>query len=57
MSMGAYKTDDPVAGDVATQITEQTPRNFYRVYAGYLNGGDWDSLLGRDRAPVQVAAE
>ena len=33
MSMGAYKTNDPVPGDVSTQITDQTPRNYYRVYA------------------------
>ena len=32
MSMGAYRTDDPIRGDVSLQITEQTPRNFYRVY-------------------------
>ncbi len=33
MSMGAYKTNDPIDGDVSLQITEQTPRNYYRVYA------------------------
>jgi hypothetical protein len=48
MSMGAYKVNDPVPGMVATQITEQTPRNYYRVYASYLNGDGWDTLLGRD---------
>jgi phenylpropionate dioxygenase-like ring-hydroxylating dioxygenase large terminal subunit len=57
MSMGAYKTNDPIPGDVSLQITEQTPRNYYRVYASYLNGDDWDTLIGRDRNPVQVAAE
>jgi hypothetical protein len=57
MSMGAYKTNDPVPGDVATQITEQTPRNFYRVYANYLEGGDWGALLGLDRGPARAAAE
>ena len=46
MSMGAYKTNDPIPGDVSLQITEQTPRNYYRVYASYLNGDDWDALLG-----------
>ena len=49
MSMGAYKTNDPIPGDVSLQITDQTPRNYYRVYASYLNGDDWDTLIGRDR--------
>jgi hypothetical protein len=57
MSMGAYRTNDPIPGDVSLQITEQTPRNYYRVYASYLNGEGWDTLIGRDRNPVQVAAE
>ena len=57
MSMGAYKTNDPMPGDVSLQITEQTPRNFYRVYANYLEGGDWNSLLGLDRDPARAAAE
>jgi hypothetical protein len=57
MSMGAYRRDDPVPGDVSLQITEQTPRNYYRVYARYLKGDGWDSLLGRDRESMQAAAE
>jgi Ring hydroxylating alpha subunit (catalytic domain) len=54
-SMGAYKTNDPIPGDVSLQMTDQTPRNYYRVYAAYLNGAPWDELLGRPR--MQVAAE
>jgi hypothetical protein len=42
---------------VSLQITEQTPRNYYRVYGSYLNGDDWDALIGRERKPAQVAAE
>jgi hypothetical protein len=57
MSMGAYKTDDPVPGDVSLQITEQTPRNYYRVYSRYLKNEGWDSLLGRDVQPMREAAE
>src|ERR1700733_10736672 len=57
MSMGAYQTDDPVRGDVSLQITDQTPRNYYRVYRAYLDGEDWASLIGRGRVPVQAAAE
>ena len=56
-SMGAYKTDDPIPGDVSLQITDQTPRNYYRVYARYLKGHNWDSLLGRDIEPMREAAE
>jgi hypothetical protein len=55
MSMGAYKSNDPIPGDVSLQITEQTPRNYYRVYASYLNGAPWDELVGRPS--VQAAAE
>jgi hypothetical protein len=55
MSMGSYKTNDPIPGDVSLQITDQTPRNFYRVYASYLNGGSWDELLGRPQ--ISAAAE
>jgi phenylpropionate dioxygenase-like ring-hydroxylating dioxygenase large terminal subunit len=57
MSMGAYKRNDPIPGDVSLQITDQTPRNYYRVYARYLKGDGWDSLLGREADPMQVAAE
>jgi hypothetical protein len=42
---------------VSTQITDQTPRNYYRVYARYLKGESWDQLLGRDLAPLREAAE
>ena len=57
MSMGAYRVNDPIPGEVSLQITEQMARNFYRVYAGYLDGGHWDSLIGLDREPVRAAAE
>jgi hypothetical protein len=54
-SMGAYTKDHPIPGDVSLQITDQTPRNYYRAYASYLNGGSWDELLGR--SPIRAAAE
>ena len=50
-------TTDLGPGEVATQMTDQTPRNFYRAYTRYLNGDDWDSLLGRDMQPIRGAAE
>ncbi len=55
MSMGAYKTNDPIPGDVSLQITDQTPRNYYRVYAQYLDGAPWDALIGR--TSMRAAAE
>jgi phenylpropionate dioxygenase-like ring-hydroxylating dioxygenase large terminal subunit len=57
MSMGAPNATHLGPGMVATQMTDQTPRNFYRVYARYLDGADWDSLLGRDLTPTREAAE
>ena len=57
MSMGAYKTNEPIPGDVSLQITDQTPRNFYRAYANYLKGFGWDALLGRGGPPLRTAAE
>jgi Ring hydroxylating alpha subunit (catalytic domain) len=44
-------------GEVATQMTDQTPRNFYRAWQRYMNGDEWGSLLGRDLQPIQRAAE
>ncbi len=55
-SMGAYKRNDPLPGDVSVQITEQNARNYYQVYARYLKGDGWDSLLGSGD-PVRQAAE
>jgi phenylpropionate dioxygenase-like ring-hydroxylating dioxygenase large terminal subunit len=54
-SMGAYRTGDPLPGDVSTQVTEQSARNYYRVYRHYLDGAPWDILLGRPA--VRAAAE
>jgi hypothetical protein len=55
-SLGAYRRNDPIPGDVSLQITEQNARNYYDVYARYLKGDGWGSLLGRGSA-VQAAAE
>ena len=53
--MGAYKRNDPVPGDVSVQITEQNARNYYDVYAKYLKGDGWESLLGSGDAVRQAA--
>jgi phenylpropionate dioxygenase-like ring-hydroxylating dioxygenase large terminal subunit len=44
-------------GEVATQMTDQTARNFYRVWQRYMNGDPWESLLGCDVLPLRSAAE
>jgi len=44
-------------GEIATQMTDQTPRNFYRVWERYMKDGDWDSLLGCDVESIRRAAE
>jgi phenylpropionate dioxygenase-like ring-hydroxylating dioxygenase large terminal subunit len=57
MSMKLPNTSHLGPGAVATQMTDQTPRNFYRAWQRYLNGDNWGSLLGRDIQPIQRAAE
>jgi phenylpropionate dioxygenase-like ring-hydroxylating dioxygenase large terminal subunit len=57
MSMSLPNATHLGPGEVATQMTDQTPRNFYRVWQRYMNGDNWDSLLGRDIQPMQRAAE
>jgi hypothetical protein len=54
-SMGAYKRNDPIPGDVSVQITEQNARNYYQTYGRYLQGADWNSLLGGGDAVRQAA--
>ena len=47
-SMNAPKINDPVPGEVSTQTTEHIARGFYRRWRTYMEGGDWNALLGRD---------
>jgi hypothetical protein len=54
-SMGAYKRDDMLPGDVSLQITEQNARNYYKVYGHYMKGDGWDQLLGRGDLVRQAA--
>ncbi|MFB9127522.1 aromatic ring-hydroxylating dioxygenase subunit alpha [Paraburkholderia dipogonis] len=45
--------EGPVAGNVSLQVSEENPRQYYRRWRDYMNGADWETLLGqRD----QVAA-
>ncbi|HVL55061.1 MAG TPA: Rieske 2Fe-2S domain-containing protein [Burkholderiaceae bacterium] len=47
-SLGASRRDDPVPGNVSTQVSEENPRVFYRQWAQYLRGAEWPALM---RAP------
>ena len=38
-------------GSNSWQISEQNPRNYYRVWAEYLNGSPWDVLIGGPQVP------
>ena len=52
-SLGRVQTDGPVAGNVSLQVSEENPRQFYRRWRDYMNGADWDTLLGRhDKTPA-----
>jgi len=45
-SMGVARSDGPVPGEVSTQYSEHIARGFYRRWASYLDGAQWDELLG-----------
>ena len=44
-----------VRGEVATQISEHMARGFYGRWKTYMQGGDWDALLGREDERFAVA--
>lgn len=39
----------------AYQMSEQNPRNYYRVWAEYLNGSPWEAILGGEPQMRQAA--
>jgi len=45
-SMHAARLNDPVPGEVSTQVTEHMARGFYRRWSSYMADGGWDELLG-----------
>ena len=56
-SLGKVQTNGPVRGNVSLQVSEENPRQFYRRWRDYMNGADWDVLLGRrDAEPASFAA-
>jgi hypothetical protein len=54
-SMGAFSTDHRLGGEVSVQITEQIARGFYRRWASYMRGGDWNELVGISAGNRQAA--
>ncbi|MCC6778040.1 MAG: aromatic ring-hydroxylating dioxygenase subunit alpha [Hyphomicrobiales bacterium] len=56
-SIGALRRDDPVPGNVSTQMTEENARSFYRAWSRYMNGDAWDALLGGSGPARAQAAE
>jgi hypothetical protein len=47
-SIDASSLDGPLPGKSALQITEGNARGFYRRWRMYMNGGNWDALMGRN---------
>jgi phenylpropionate dioxygenase-like ring-hydroxylating dioxygenase large terminal subunit len=57
-SLRATRMNDPVPGEVSTQMSEHIARGFYRSWASYLKDAPWDELLGKQgRNGTRVAAE
>jgi phenylpropionate dioxygenase-like ring-hydroxylating dioxygenase large terminal subunit len=54
-SLGRARDNDPVPGNVSTQVTEENARGFYRSWQRYLDGADWPALIGRP-APQETRA-
>ncbi|AWP73591.1 aromatic ring-hydroxylating dioxygenase subunit alpha [Bordetella bronchiseptica] len=55
-SLGAVTNEGPVPGNVSLQVSEENPRQYYRRWRDYMNGADWDTLLGRnDNGPASFA--
>lgn len=52
-SFGKVMNDGPVEGNVSLQVSEENARQFYRRWRDYMNGLDWDTLLGvHDKGPA-----
>jgi len=55
-SLGKVTTQGPVPGNVSLQVSEENPRQFYRRWRDYMNGAEWDVLLGKhDNGPASFA--
>lgn len=55
-SLGKVQSNGTVAGNVSLQVSEENPRQFYRRWRDYMNGAEWDVLLGQhDQGPASFA--
>ena len=45
-SLGKWQPQRDANAIISYQVSEQNPRNYYRIWAEYLNGSPWDMLLG-----------
>ena len=43
---GALAQGNDLRGEVATQMSEHMARGYYKRWESYMNGADWDELLG-----------
>jgi hypothetical protein len=48
--------NDPVPGEVSTQISEHIARGFYHRWASYLKEAPWDELLGKNDGNGRASA-
>ena len=54
-SIGKVETGHSMSGRVATQITEENARQYYRHWGLYMEGADWDRLYQGDAANAEAA--
>jgi phenylpropionate dioxygenase-like ring-hydroxylating dioxygenase large terminal subunit len=55
-SLHVAKMNDPVPGEVSTQISEHIARGFYHRWASYLKEAPWDELLGKNDGNGRASA-
>ena len=46
LSLGVYRSDDVMPGNISPQTTEEMARGFYRAWSSYMKDEDWSHLLG-----------
>jgi phenylpropionate dioxygenase-like ring-hydroxylating dioxygenase large terminal subunit len=56
-SLHATRRDDPVPGEVSTQVSEHIARGFYRSWSTYMKGSSWDEIMSGSSVAMPAAAE
>ena len=54
-SIGQVQSGYPMAGRVATQVTEENARQYYRHWNLYMKGADWDQIYQDNRSDAEAA--